>query len=429
MKKYFWFTIGIVILGIIIFTAATGYLFSNGLQKLKTLSEQQMVAAATYCSEYIRHYNTISPDSASDDTVTAWLDHFCAGTGFERITVCDSSAQILWSSGGLLQKDEDFRNFLVIPELFDSAAASNSWYFTPSVKIDEVFFRSLYFGFYSNDLPRVLVIDADQNYFEDAEQFRNSVIIIASTLFFVAFALLISLFLIDRKAKKVHQRAAQNERLAFLGRTSAELAHELKNPLAIMKASVDVLRMEYDKEKKEKGFTFLSEEIMHLSELIAGILTFSKENKIVREPFHPHDVINEELRTFSLLYPTVTVINNLPPELSCIGDTSAFQQISSNLLRNAGDAMEGTGTITIRGEKRSKKYAIYFQDTGPGIDSSLVKQIFEPFVSGTSHGTGLGLAIARSRCELMGWSIECVSHAKGQTTFALITGEDLWVKF
>lgn len=428
MKKYFWLTAGIVTFCMLAVIGAMGYLFSEGLQRLKILSEKQMLAAAGHCAEHLQEASAAGTDTVVDETINDWLDRFCQSTGFERITVCDTNLSPKWSSIGASGSDEDFTQFLIDQKLFEKAAEEGAWYFTPAVNIDGIHFKSLYYGCMVGSEPYVIVIDADQNYFDEAAGFGTTVFVIATGMFILTVLLLVAIALIDRRAQKALATAARHQRMAFLGKASAQLAHEIKNPLAIMKSSVDVLRMQFDQQRKEKTFIFLSEEIMRLSSLIENILSFSKEKICAKEPFSPGKILRDMQASFSQTFPQVVVAIDLPESFRSIGDSLAFYQIASNIMRNAAAAMEGKGTITIRGEQQTKGYFIYFHDTGPGIPSAIAKDIFEPFVSGSKTGTGLGLAIARSLCDAMGWEIQLVSHAKGLTTFALIIKEELWVK-
>jgi signal transduction histidine kinase len=274
----------------------------------------------------------------------------------------------------------------------------------------------------------VISIDADQNYFLETARFKSLFFLGAGFLTAVWAGMLVLLFVVDRKAKQASLLAARNERLAFLGHTSAQLAHELKNPLGIMKTSVDAFRKRHDPEKKEQTLSFISEEIMRLSTIIDTILNLSRDKTFSRELFSPRQALLEMLPSFNESYALVSVTVDIAENIAVRGDPAAFRQIADNLMRNAGNAMQGAGSIAISGRQQHTRFVLLFGDTGPGIDPALAKKLFEPFVSGSKTGTGLGLAIVRSLCDALGWSIDCTSREKGSTMFALGFKEGLWQK-
>jgi two-component system sensor histidine kinase AtoS len=237
-----------------------------------------------------------------------------------------------------------------------------------------------------------------------------------------------SIGIIGVRARKAQKLAQHNEKLAFLGQTSAELAHELKNPLAIIKSSVDVLRRKHDPEKIEKPFEFISEEILRVSRLVDDILSFSREKRLLLEPFSPIVVLETVLVSLGNQYPDIKIAVNISDKLRLIGDKDAFVQIASNLVRNAAAAMNSRGRIEISAQQQKSKLFIDFSDNGPGIPGEIVPHLFEPFVSGSRTGTGLGLSIVRALCEASGWDIRLVSHGRGNTCFRIIIKEKLWQK-
>jgi signal transduction histidine kinase len=236
----------------------------------------------------------------------------------------------------------------------------------------------------------------------------------------VMSALLVVLVaVVSRRAAHTARLARRNEELAFLGRTSAELAHELKNPLAIIKSSVDVIRKKHDLDKKEKPFDFISEEVLRLSRLVDDILTFSRDRNEVFEPFYPHEVIARLSEMLGHEYPETTILDMVSENTVFKGDRDAFTRISMNLIRNSISAMNGRGEIRVAESKDRGKETLDYSDNGPGIPEDLVPRLFDPFVSGSKTGTGLGLAIVRTLCEKCKWEIRLMSHKPGNTCFRI----------
>jgi signal transduction histidine kinase len=286
----------------------------------------------------------------------------------------------------------------------------------------------LYYSSFISGEYYITIVEADQNYFNDAVGFRNAIIFNTGILVIVCFILLVSIYVIDRQSQKALALASHNERLAFLGRISAELAHELKNPLAIIKSSIDVLRNTYDEKRNNKVFIFISDEIMRLSNMITNILSFSKNTIDHKEQFFPKAIADTLIKNISDMFPEVTIHNNISESLKLIGDSQLFHQVADNILRNSVTAMKGKGLININSRQNKKKYTLIFTDTGPGIPNSLKNKIFDPFVTQSKTGTGLGLAIVKSICNKSDWEINLISNSRGKTAFAINIKESLWVK-
>src|SRR5690606_3354907 len=194
---------------------------------------------------------------------------------------------------------------------------------------------------------------------------------------------------------------------------SAELAHELKNPLAIIKASVDVLRNQLDPKREHPAFGYLSDEVMRLSRLITNILGFSKDRPLQAKPFRPREALLEAREAQSREFPGVEWALEVPADAILPGDGEVFRQVAENLARNAANAMGGKGLFTVSLEARGRGCAFLFADTGPGIPKAVRSRLFEPFVSGSKTGTGLGLSIVKTLCERSGWTINLISDAAG----------------
>lgn len=431
IKMYLWYTLGIIGFGFIAVFIIAGALFNNTLKDVQKYSRSRMLSAAGYTRDYFTDQIPVNQSTISDSLdrqLNSWLEGFTHNVGFERIVITDTLANVLWSSDNLIVKDDDFNPYLIDEEVFYASILEESFNFSSTVRLEGAYFKSLYFPCIINDKTAVIVIEADQNYFHSAERFSRSVFIFAIFLIAIAVIMVVILITLDRKAQQAFALATRNERLAYLGRTSAELAHELKNPLSIMKSSIDVLRMKYDHEEKEKAFQFLSDELMRVSNMITDILSFSKDKSFVMEQFSPYSLIQESTKTISKEYPTISFDITVSDKVLIKGDRQAFNQITNNIVSNACHAIKSNGTVSIYGNEGKGTFTIYFKDTGPGIDKTIAANIFEPFVTGSKTGTGLGLAIVKSLCEAMNWDIRLHSKKQGDTTFVVEIKEYSWVK-
>lgn len=412
-------SLGAASAALILLFGFSAWLFSRNMGQARQKSEERMTGLAVYIGEHLKDDIFSFPFEFQPSyfpepyarSQGEWLRRLTRATGLERAVITDSTGLVYASSQNFIVSGEDLRPYLLDTALYALAARENRPIFTPMSEIDGIHFQSLYFPFTLREKRHLVVLESDQNLIAYVEQFRNYLLF--ASLFLVAlFALLAAgLFILDRKFQAALAVSHRNERLAFLGRTSAELAHELKNPLAIIKASVDVLRNKLDPRREEAAFNYLSEEVMRLSRLIGNILGFSKDRPLVAEPFRPREAILEAREAQRLEYAEVEWEVNVPEDAVLKGDREVFRQVAENLARNAANAMGGKGRFQVVLEKRARGCAFLFSDTGPGLPKSVRGRLFEPFASGSKTGTGLGLSIVKNLCERSGWTISLITDA------------------
>lgn len=409
--------LGAAAAALILLLAFSAWLLSRNLGQARRASEARMAGLAVYIADHLSEDVFSFPFELGPSLFPAqyaeqqgrWLSRLMRATGLERAVITDSAGQVYASSQNLIGRAEDIKPYLVDTVLFATAARENRPRFTPLSEIDGIPFQSLYYPFALRGKRQMLTLESDQAFIASVEQFRTY-LAFASTFVIILFAALAAgLYALDRRFQAALAESRRNERLAFLGRTSAELAHELKNPLAIIKSSVDVLRKQLDPERQMPAFGFLSDEAMRLSRLIGNILGFSKDKPLESKPFPPRAALEAASVSLAAEFPGVTIALDLPAGLSLTGDSDAFRQMAENLARNAAQAMGGQGNIQVTWEARGGGGAIRFSDSGPGLPKEVRRRLFEPFVSGSKTGTGLGLSIVRSLCERAGWTLALVS--------------------
>jgi signal transduction histidine kinase len=424
--RYIGISLSIVFAGIIIFFSVTGYFFTRLMQRVQQVSDTRMISTARHSQEYLDLFVTQTPGYVDSAEIDVWLARFITGEGFERVVITDTALQVLFSSHILIRRGDDFSCYILEDSLYKDMATLSKPHLTQVKKIGSAYFKALYYPGVINRIPCIIAIEADQNYFLEAARYRTLLLVVFGVLVAVSAGMAALLIIVDRKAEKASKRAAHHEHLAFLGRTSAELAHELKNPLGIMKTALDAYRKRNDPQKTEQALTYLSEEIMHCAAIIDNILSFSRERKLSQIFFSPVTALEKAVYNLTQQFGAVVVNVMLSENLEVRGDPLAFGQIADNLLRNAAQAMQGTGSITILGREIEKEYRILFQDTGPGIDARIARKLFEPFISGSKTGTGLGLAIVKSLCDALRWRVGVVCADPGKTTFEITLKEGMW---
>jgi signal transduction histidine kinase len=211
--------------------------------------------------------------------------------------------------------------------------------------------------------------------------------------------------------------------LASLGRMAAHMAHEIRNPLSIIRGAVERLRASSAVQAADRELLgFLPEEVDRLNEIVSRYLDFARVEppKLVAE-----DLVTLVQETIAMARRElddkgVTVELSSPPHLPAIRlDASRIKQALLNLLLNAVQAMPQGGEIHITLSQLKKRVRLDLRDTGTGISRPQLAKIFEPFYTTKEKGSGLGLAMVAKIIADHRGKIHVRSHPNQGTTFSL----------
>lgn len=224
----------------------------------------------------------------------------------------------------------------------------------------------------------------------------------------------------------MHDRIAQAERLASLGKLSAGVAHEINNPLGAVLA-LTALTLE-DLKPDDPARENL-EEVLRQAErcrnIVRGLLEFARQSEPHVEPLDLNKVVEETLALVARqsMFFNVTVVKDLDPQLPRVmGDRAQLQQVFMNLLLNAVQAMEERGTLTLASRSTSDGFVeVSVTDTGCGIPPDKLGRIFDPFFTTkpSGKGVGLGLSIAYGIVSKHGGDIRVQSEVGKGSTFTV----------
>jgi two-component system, NtrC family, sensor histidine kinase PilS len=198
--------------------------------------------------------------------------------------------------------------------------------------------------------------------------------------------------------RRLEQEVATKERMAALGRLSAAIAHEIRQPLTAMAGAVKELARLVPLEDDEKQLVnIVSRESERLNSIITNFLNYSREKSYEFQEADVRGLLDEALMLMEkkpeigTKYQIVRAFNG--HELRARVDASKIKQVFWNLCDNALRAMPDGGTLTIKLDQRPFWLRIAFRDTGVGLDAKQRSKIFEPLQSTFEGGTGLGLSI------------------------------------
>jgi two-component system sensor histidine kinase PilS (NtrC family) len=194
----------------------------------------------------------------------------------------------------------------------------------------------------------------------------------------------------------LERQVRQKEQMAAIGAMSAGIAHEIRNPLASITGSFDLLRSELELNSEQGRLVeIIKRETERLNKTIADFLTYARTPAPKLEAADLSVLISE---TVSLMRnsPELKSNHTIETRLESVSrpvDESMMRQVFYNLATNAFKAMPEGGKLTIRLEARTGSARIEFEDTGEGIEEDQLKKLFVPFYSLFRNGTGLGLPI------------------------------------
>ena len=219
--------------------------------------------------------------------------------------------------------------------------------------------------------------------------------------------------------KKAEEDLRNSEKLAAVGRMTAYLSHEIKNPLASIKNYLNLL-FETDElsEKIKRPLGLVLDEVKRLNKLMKDVLEFSRPINLINIQLDIKTVIEKVKESVSqkLIAKNILLKNNVK-EIKITGDYITLQSVFLNLIENSIDAIANDGVIEIWAESEKDNYSVYIKDNGHGVDRN--DKIFEPFFTTKSYGTGLGLSIIKKIMELHNGDIQLVSSRPGETIFKI----------
>ena len=227
----------------------------------------------------------------------------------------------------------------------------------------------------------------------------------------------------------VEEQLRQNEKLSALGLLAAEVAHEIRNPLTVMKLLYHSLNLKFDaSDPRAKDTQIIESKIEHLNKIVEQILDFARTTEPQLAPVNLNDLVDELglLVRHKLANQNVRLIRDLHPDLPMVlGDSQQLEQAFLNLILNAAEAMPNGGTLTIKSratptDENPEHVILDFKDTGEGMSEEQQKRAFKAILATTKiKGTGLGLAIVGRIIETHQGQIRIISRVGRGTTMRL----------
>jgi len=216
----------------------------------------------------------------------------------------------------------------------------------------------------------------------------------------------------------MEERLSSAERLALIGKIAAKVAHELNNPLDGILRFLGLAERTME-DTPDRARSYLQEArggLLRMSNILTQLLAFSRSYRRAGQPVSLSQIIRDSLALYeerarsANTKVSVDIPADLPP---C--ETAELCEVFSNVLKNALDAMESGGRLTVEAAREDAHVRVAIADTGPGIPEDIHDKIFEPFFSTKKDGTGLGLAACRDTLHKIGGDIRLCPSEQGAT--------------
>ncbi len=226
----------------------------------------------------------------------------------------------------------------------------------------------------------------------------------------------------------MEQEVKRMEDLAMLGELAAGMAHEIRNPLASISGSIQMLNDSLAKEEvhiNRRLMEIILREVNRLNHLVNDFLQFARPQRIEIEEFELNQLIIDTLYLFQNSQSWskhLDVDTKISSPLKIKSDQQQLKQVLWNIFLNASEAMPKGGLISISADKETdfegssesiQLVRIKIEDNGPGLDPKIARDIFKPFSTSKKDGSGLGLAIVKRIVEGLGGEISGKNVASG----------------
>ena len=228
------------------------------------------------------------------------------------------------------------------------------------------------------------------------------------------------------RIKQMEEEVKRIEKLAVIGELAAGIAHEIRNPLASISGSFQMLKEDLAEAPDQlRLVNIISRELEHLNRVVNDFLMFARPRSGPSQTVQLARVVDETLSMFRQqdgITDRIEITSTVDPQIQVRFDPHQLEQVLWNLLRNAAEAMPEGGRLTVatREDSTPGEFAVLgVSDTGQGIQAEDLSHVYDPFFTTKASGTGLGLSIVLRILEDAGGRIEIESQPGAGTTFSL----------
>ena len=391
-------------------------------QRLATLAELVSASLAGDARELLREAPAES--ALADTALTTRLERIREAHAISNILVVREDGTTLLSlQRGMYPAGDEYphwhMDFPAIMSALEGTPAATKLFETSR----GVFLKAGYAPVppHSRRASAVVAVEASPAFLEGLNRLRFILIVVTGAcilgiIVFTAFAFRATGSLIRARESLMHA-----ETLAAMGRMAAGVAHEIRNPLFIIRSSAEKLRDTYP-ERAEEIESFFIEEVDRLNGILTDYLMFAKDEPARRIPLDLATTLTRSLRYVRESIEgsgTELVADFEIGKTPFFGEEKRLQQAFLNILLNARQSIAGAGRIRVALASNGRHYVIRIEDTGRGIAERDIARIFEPFFTTKANGSGLGLSITKKVIEDHGGGIGVTSTVEAGTVVTI----------
>jgi signal transduction histidine kinase len=352
------------------------------------------------------------------------LEQIRQSNNLAELTLCDPDAFVLISASGRLPRGEinafweldraavnlALEGFPAASHLYDSGG---------------LFQKSAHAPVFDNEgkVAAIITAEAAVDFFDTLATLRDGALttgaIVVAFLVFSALAI----WRLYRAQERFRADLVRQENLAAMGRMTAGIAHEIRNPLGVIRGTGQHLQRRLrDAGIDDPMADFIPEEIDRLDRILSGYLSFGTNTETEHEAFDLNEVVRRTIQLMSNEFSESGVtIDSSAAELPVIGDRQRVQQVLMNLLLNARDAMPEGGTVQLMGRHEGTSCILTVSDEGPGLGGVDPETLFTAFHTNKEKGSGLGLALSRQIAEAHGGTLTLKTRTDRAGAVATLT--------
>ena len=223
-----------------------------------------------------------------------------------------------------------------------------------------------------------------------------------------------------RESRDQQKHEFQRDKIASLGELSLAMAHEIRNPIGVINTAVRLLEKSEDPARRQELQRMIHEECQRLDQFLKDFQQLARHRQPQLSFINPATPLDKALQVMLTGRDDVTLQRNFNHAEHCIrADAELLQQAWVNLVRNALEAMDGRGHLSVGSMIEGNEVVLYLQDSGPGIPLESMTRLFEPFYTTKQEGSGLGLTLANTLVTASGGTLELVPETGTGARFAM----------
>ena len=342
-----------------------------------------------------------------------------------EITLCDTDEQVLVSAAGRLRRGEK-NLFWDLDRESVQIARGGFLAVSRLYRVDALYQKSAHAPIFALDgrVTGVLTVEGNADFFDSLQALRNWAVLTGAAVLVFLSLMGWLLYRLQTGMERYRASVMRQENLATMGRMTAGIAHEIRNPLGIISGAAQHLRRRLNEVGIEDEMAgFIPDEVARLDRILKGYLAFGSDTAAELESVDLELTVRRTVRLLADDFATtghelvVSVDGDLGPVQS---DPRRLQQVLLNLLLNAREAMADPGPIQVDLRKEGGEVVLTITDEGAGLQGLSDEKLFAPFWTSKEKGSGLGLSVARRILAEQGGRLQLDDRPDGRGAVAEI---------